>query len=167
MNKEKVTELCENIEMPLSKVLAQMEITGIRCDTKVLDKMGNDMKEKIEELSKEIYKMSNTEFNISSPKQLGNVLFETMNIPYPKRKKGDSYSTDEATLLTVTLDVAFAELWLLSPNTVTSKVYSPASKLETVTTPLLIVGITTVWLTIEATAINLLSYTTLPVPDSP
>ena len=98
MNKEKVTELFENIEMPLSKVLAQMEITGIRCDTKVLDKMGNDMKEKIEELSKEIYKMSNTEFNISSPKQLGNVLFETMNIPYPKRKKGDSYSTDEATL---------------------------------------------------------------------
>ena len=97
MKQEGVLELFNNIEMPLSKVLSKMELNGIRCATSILDKMGQDMKKKIEEISKKIYDISGKEFNISSPKQLGTVLFEDLKIPYPKKKK-DSYSTDEATL---------------------------------------------------------------------
>ena len=97
LKKDGVYDLFHNIEMPLSKVLAKMELNGIRCDATVLDEMGKDIKEKIEEISNEIYQESNEIFNISSPKQLGEVLFNKMKLPYPKRKK-DTYSTDEATL---------------------------------------------------------------------
>ena len=97
MKHEGVLELFNDIEMPLSDVLARMEIEGIKCDIDVLDKMGKDIKKKIDEVSSEIYNISGREFNISSPKQLGVVLFEDLGIPYPKRKKGN-YSTDEATL---------------------------------------------------------------------
>ena len=97
MKHDGVLDLFLNIEMPLSKVLAKMELEGIRCDTKVLDDMGKDIKKKIEEISNQIYTESGVEFNISSPKQLGEVLFEKMEIPYPKKKRG-SFSTDEATL---------------------------------------------------------------------
>ena len=97
MEKDEVLDLFYNIEMPLSSVLARMEINGIRCDTSVLDKMGEDIKNKIEEVSKEIYDESGYKFNISSPKQLGEVLFDKMGLPYPKKKRGN-YSTDEATL---------------------------------------------------------------------
>ena len=97
MKHDEVFELFNDIEMPLCKVLSKMELNGIRCDTTVLDIMGKDMKEKIAEISRRVYSESGIEFNISSPKQLGEVLFEKMNLPYPKKKKG-SYSTDEATL---------------------------------------------------------------------
>ncbi len=97
MKHDDVLELFTSIEMPLSGVLSRMELEGIRCDTTVLDKMGQDMKEKIDEITHEIYAISGVEFNISSPKQLGEVLFDTMKLPYPKKKKGN-YSTDEATL---------------------------------------------------------------------
>ena len=97
LEKEEVLNLFYQIEMPLSKVLAKMELNGIRCDKNILDKMGEDIQEKVKEITNEIYKISGTEFNISSPKQLGQVLFETLNLPYPKKKK-TSYSTDEQTL---------------------------------------------------------------------
>ena len=97
MKHNDVLDLFTNIEVPLSKVLAKMELEGIRCDISVLDKMGQDIQNKIEEISNEIYTISNERFNISSPKQLGSVLFEHLKLPYPKKKK-DNYSTDEATL---------------------------------------------------------------------
>ena len=97
MKHDDVLDLFYNIEMPLSGVLSRMEIEGIRCDVSILDKMGQDMKKKISDVSREIYDLSGMEFNISSPKQLGSVLFEHMGLPYPKKKKGN-YSTDEATL---------------------------------------------------------------------
>ena len=97
MRHDGVLDLFYDIEMPLSGVLSRMEIEGIRCDTTVLDEMGSDMKKKISEISQKIYDLSGMEFNISSPKQLGSVLFEHMRLPYPKKKRGN-YSTDEATL---------------------------------------------------------------------
>ena len=97
MKHEGVLDLFNDIEMPLSGVLARMEIEGICCDTSILDEMGIEIQKKIDEVSKEIYKISGVEFNISSPKQLGEVLFEKMGIVYPKKKRGN-YSTDEATL---------------------------------------------------------------------
>ncbi len=97
MKKENVLELFQNIELPLSKVLGNMELEGIRCDISILNDMGNDMKKKIEEVSKEIYDYCGVEFNISSPKQLGEILFEHLGLPHGKKKK-NGYSTDEATL---------------------------------------------------------------------
>ena len=97
MKHDGVEELFMNIEMPLSGVLARMELEGIRCDRSVLDTMGMDIQNKIKEVSQVIYELSGMEFNISSPKQLGTVLFEHLNLPYPKKKHGN-YSTDEATL---------------------------------------------------------------------
>lgn len=86
-------ELFQNIEMPLVKVLANMQYDGIYVDKEELVAFGNKLKEQIEELRKEIYNLSGEEFNINSTQQLGNVLFEKLKLPvYKKTKKG--YSTD-------------------------------------------------------------------------
>ena len=92
MKEEQQLELFSNIEMKLSFVLASMEIEGVRVDTKVLDEMGENINKKLDELTSEIYNYAGEGFNIQSPKQLGEVLFEKLEIPYPKKKK-TSYST--------------------------------------------------------------------------
>lgn len=92
MKEEEQLELFTNIEMKLSFVLASMEIEGVRVDTKVLDEMGENINKKLDELTSEIYNYAGEEFNIQSPKQLGEILFEKLEIPYPKKKK-KSYST--------------------------------------------------------------------------
>ena len=97
MKEENSYDLFNKIEMKLSLVLADMELTGIRVDKNVLNKMGEKIKEKIDEYQEEIYKMSGEEFNIQSPKQLADVLFNKLAIPYPK-KKATSYSTSREIL---------------------------------------------------------------------
>ena len=92
MKEEEQLELFSNIEMKLSSVLASMEIEGVRVDTKVLDEIGENINKKLDELTSEIYNYAGEEFNIQSPKQLGEILFEKLEIPYPKKKK-TSYST--------------------------------------------------------------------------
>ena len=92
MKEEEQLELFTNIEMKLSSVLASMEIEGVRVDTKVLDEMGDNINKKLDELTSEIYNYAGEEFNVQSPKQLGEILFEKLEIPYPKKKKA-SYST--------------------------------------------------------------------------
>ena len=92
MKEEEQLHLFEDIEMKLSYVLADMEIQGVRVDVNELDKMGENINKKIEELTNEIYNYAGYEFNVQSPKQLGEVLFEKLELPYPKRKK-DTYST--------------------------------------------------------------------------
>ena len=92
MKEEEQLELFSNIEMKLSSVLASMEIEGVRVDTKVLDEMGENINKKLDELTSEIYNYAGEKFNIQSPKQLGEILFEKLEIPYPKKKK-TSYST--------------------------------------------------------------------------
>lgn len=87
--------LFKNIEMPLVDVLRDMEQTGIKVDQEYLNKMGIELDKRIEELTKKIYEISGEEFNISSPKQLGIVLFEKLKIPYPKKVKDNSYSTSK------------------------------------------------------------------------
>lgn len=85
--------LYDEIELPLVEVLASMETEGIRLDLEVLENMRLQVKEKLNSTENIIYEMSGQTFNLSSPKQLGNVLFGDMGIPYPG-KKGNSYSTD-------------------------------------------------------------------------
>lgn len=92
LKKDDQIHLFDDIEMKLSYVLADMEITGVRVNTNILNEIGNKIKQKIDSLTKEIYEYSGFEFNIQSPRQLGEVLFDKLEIPYPKKKK-ESYST--------------------------------------------------------------------------
>lgn len=92
------SDLFFNIELPLSFVLADMEITGIRANQEFLEELSIELKGKIDLLAEEIYKDAGVKFNISSPKQLGQVLFTTLNIPYPKRTNDESYSTSKEIL---------------------------------------------------------------------
>lgn len=92
MEKDDQLPLFNDIEMKLAYVLADMEITGVRVDTDILDNIGTKIKEKIDKLTDMIYDYAGLEFNIQSPKQLGDVLFNKLRIPYPKKKK-ESYST--------------------------------------------------------------------------
>lgn len=85
--------LFESIEMPLAKVLAKMETTGIRVDKKVLEEMGTEIKIKLEILTRDIYNYAGEEFNINSPKQLGEILFDKLKLPGAKKNK-NGYATD-------------------------------------------------------------------------
>jgi len=86
-------ELFNNIEMPLTEVLAEMQLNGIYVDKKELEEFGSQLKNRIEELIKEIHQLAGIEFNISSTKQLGEVLFEKLGLPV-QRKTKSGYSTD-------------------------------------------------------------------------
>ena len=86
-------DLFNNIEMPLVKVLADMQYIGIYVDKNELVEFGNTLKNEIEKLTGEIYKLAGEEFNINSTKQLGIVLFEKMKLPVIKKTKS-GYSTD-------------------------------------------------------------------------
>lgn len=87
------TDLFNNIEMPLVEVLSEMQYEGIQIDKDELEEFGVTLKQNIEELTQEIYTLSGTEFNINSPKQLGEVLFEKLELPVIKKTK-TGYSTD-------------------------------------------------------------------------
>ena len=91
------TKLFNEIEMPLSLVLADMELTGIRVDKKYLLNLKEELETKMKLMQEEIYKLADGKFNILSPKQLGEVLFDKLKIEYPKKRKKDdtSYSTSK------------------------------------------------------------------------
>ena len=93
LKEEEVYDLYSNIEFPLIKVLAKMEIEGIRVDTKILEDMKKEISTKIEEVEKDIYTLAGEEFNIASPKQLGEILFDKLKLPYAKKNK-TGYVTD-------------------------------------------------------------------------
>ncbi len=87
LEKEEATSLFEDIEMPLSRVLADMEITGIKVNSQYLDQVAIDLEQHIKAVEQAIYEDASCEFNIMSPKQLGDILFEKLGIKYPKRMK--------------------------------------------------------------------------------
>jgi len=90
-----LTRLFDECEMPLVLTLARMELEGIKCEASILTGIGDELSENITKLEEEIYAEAETNFNINSPKQLGVILFENLNIPYPKtgKSKSGSYST--------------------------------------------------------------------------
>ena len=93
------TKLYNEIEIPLLKTLAKMEIEGINLDVKFLKKLSERTTIELEDITKEIYELAGEEFNISSPKQLGEVLFDKMKIiSNPKKTKTGQYSTSEEVL---------------------------------------------------------------------
>ena len=89
----KEEKLYLDIELPLTYVLSDMEYTGVNISLEVLNKIKEDIQNKLEILTKDIYILAGVEFNILSPKQLGTILFEKLSIPYPKKIKNNSYST--------------------------------------------------------------------------
>ena len=95
LNENDECSLFQNIEMPLTFVLADMENTGIRVDRDYLKEVELDLCEKMKTIEQEIYDLAGTTFNIMSPAQLSKVLFENLEIPYPKKVKDHKYSTSK------------------------------------------------------------------------
>jgi DNA polymerase I len=84
----------ETIDLPLAPVLAEMERVGIRVDPKALAKMSHSMEKEVRRLEKEIWKLSGAEFNVNSPTQLAEILFDKLNLQPPARRgKGKVRST--------------------------------------------------------------------------
>ena len=93
-------QLFSNIEMPLMPVLASMERTGVSIDTNALNAFSENLKQQIATTEENIYQLAGTTFNISSPKQVGDILFEKLKIDASARKtKTGQYSTSEETLI--------------------------------------------------------------------
>ena len=100
LNRNNIISLYNNIEMPLTLVLSKMEINGISLDKCYLQKLELELKESLLRLTNEIYIIAGKEFNIASPKQTGEVLFEELNLSKkPKKTKSGQYSTSEETLV--------------------------------------------------------------------
>ena len=103
-------KLYMELEIPLLKVLASMEREGINLDTACLKKLSSATDKEIEKIKKIIYSESKEEFNISSPKQLGEILFDKMKISSnPKKTKTGQYSTSEEVLSYLAKDNEFVQ----------------------------------------------------------
>lgn len=99
LKKENLEDLFYKIEMPLMTVLAKMELTGISLDENWLKQESIDLENDLRNLEKEIFELSGEEFNMNSPKQLGEILFEKMKLdPKAKKTKTGQYATSEDVL---------------------------------------------------------------------
>jgi DNA polymerase-1 len=109
--KEKgVHALYESLERPLIPVLADMEMWGVKIDPEVLRNLSEELQQDLDSLQKKIYAISQEEFNINSPKQLGDILFEKMGIPSPRKtRKTKSHATDMSVLQELSKDFPIAQ----------------------------------------------------------
>ena len=95
----KLVDLFKKLEMPLLKVLAEMEFNGIKINLKFLQNLSQNYSEELKSIEKNIFNYSEEEFNLASPKQLGDILFEKLKIiDKPKKTKTGQYSTSEEVL---------------------------------------------------------------------
>lgn len=97
IHERKMDQLFKEIEMPLIEVLAYMEYYGVKVDKQELDVLGKEFDIEIKELLDQIYKLAGKEFNVNSPKQIGEVLFEDLGLPVIKKTK-TGYSTNAEVL---------------------------------------------------------------------
>ncbi len=107
-----MSDLYRQVELPLTSILAEMELTGVRVDGQRLQDMALELQKTEDKLTQEIYRLAGTSFNINSPKQLGHVLFEELGIP-PVKKTKTGYSTDAEVLETLAVEHEIARLILL------------------------------------------------------
>jgi DNA polymerase-1 len=114
INKNDVRKLLEEIEMPLVQVLTDLEFEGIRIDAHFLANYAKDLDKEIKEIEQKIYEAAGKTFNASSPKQVGEVLFDHLKIPYrwKKSSKSEQYSTDEEKLTELSYEYPIAGLIL-------------------------------------------------------
>lgn len=94
LEKNSQLNLLNDIEIPLSYVLADMEVAGMKIDLDELERQKSEYETEIKELETKIYSLAEMEFNIQSPKQLGEVLFEHLKLPVVKKNKNGNYTTD-------------------------------------------------------------------------
>ena len=97
LKNQEMLELYYNVELPLVQVLASMEFFGFKIDSEELKRLSKEYEKEISDLTSEIYELGEMEFNINSPKQLGDVLFEKLSLPVIKKTK-TGYSTDAEVL---------------------------------------------------------------------
>ncbi len=95
---EDMFELFDKTEMPLVTVLAKMEKAGVKCSKEILKDMSESIKIKLDNIANTIYNYAGKEFNISSPKQLGEVLFDHLGLTSKRKTATKNYSTDATTL---------------------------------------------------------------------
>src|SRR5260370_813453 len=94
VQEQKLEEVYEKIDLPLAPVIADMERAGIRVDPKELEKMSRSMEKEVRRLEKEIWKLAGLEFNVNSPTQLAEILFDKLNLqPNARRGKAKARST--------------------------------------------------------------------------
>jgi DNA polymerase I len=108
LEENKLIELYESIELPLTEVLAHMESTGILVDTKKLEELSIEFQKALDQKAGLIYEMAGEEFNIQSPKQLGTILFDKIGLRVLKKTKSGP-STDTSVLEELTLEHPVAE----------------------------------------------------------
>lgn len=97
IEEEKMKELMYDMELPLETVLSSMESIGFKVNKDILDELSIKFKRELEETQKEIFELADEEFNINSPKQLGKILFEKLDLPVIKKTK-TGYSTNAEVL---------------------------------------------------------------------
>lgn len=112
LENDDLTKIAETIEFPLMEVLAKMEIEGILVDRQMLEEFSEILREELLELEKTIYEKAEMEFNINSPQQLGEVLFDKMGLPPGKKTKTGQYSTAESVLKKLSADYEMPNLIL-------------------------------------------------------
>lgn len=107
LKEEQLENLYREVEQPLAKVLAEMEMAGIKVDASRMEKQSEEFAEELEDLTEKIYETAGAEFNINSTKQLAEVLFEKMGIkPVKKTKTGFSTNSDVLKVLSVNHPIA-------------------------------------------------------------
>lgn len=112
LKEDELSDIAEDIEFPLIKVLARMELHGVLLDTEMLKEVSEKLGEDIEELEQDIYEIAGEEFNINSPKQLGEILFEKLELPAGKKTATGQYSTAESVLTKLATDYEIPQLVL-------------------------------------------------------
>jgi len=98
LDEDELDDIAKTLEFPLIRVLAHMERKGISVDVEMLEQFSEELTEDLEKLEKEIFEISGEEFNLNSPKQLGEVLFDNLGLPAGKKTKTGQYSTSESVL---------------------------------------------------------------------
>ncbi len=98
LDEDKLTEIAQEIEFPLIRVLAEMERAGVSIDVEMLNEFSEELTKDLDELEKKIFEKTEVEFNLNSPRQLGDVLFDKLKLPSGKKTKTGQYSTNERVL---------------------------------------------------------------------
>lgn len=112
LEEDELIDIAESLEFPLMDVLAKMEMNGILVDREMLDQFSKVLRSDLLELEQKIYELAGTEFNINSPQQLGEVLFDRMGLPAGKKTKTGQYSTAESVLKKLAPDYEVPDLIL-------------------------------------------------------
>jgi DNA polymerase-1 len=113
VKERRLGQLYQTLELPLIQVLADMEMWGVKIDPDIMGSLAQELQEDLDRLQKKIFAISEEEFNINSPKQLANLLFEKMGIqPTKKTRKTRSHSTDMSVLEELAKDHPIAQYTL-------------------------------------------------------